>query len=226
MLQPGAGRGPEHAWQLRRGRVASHRGLRGRGHRGGRAVAREGPALRSAGQRGQGDRRGRRRRFVPDPAEAAHARVPARRGAPSSADQRHRRSDARSRLRRAFDSRLLPRPRVLLDQHADHHGVATPKAPASCFACRRSTSRTFRGIRKARSISRRISSATETFLTVSGQLERRGILPGLVEGLHVRADVSRRELEHEPPSRGVLDDRAGDCVRRSRRTTRRSPKRC
>ena len=36
------------------------------------------------------------------------------------------------------------------------------------------------------------------------------------ERLHVRADVPRRELEHEPPSRRVLDDRARDGVLRPR----------
>ncbi len=50
-----------------------------------------------------------------------------------------RRRRARARLHREGDPPLLPRARLLLDQHADHHGVATPKAPARCSACRRST---------------------------------------------------------------------------------------
>jgi asparaginyl-tRNA synthetase len=48
-----------------------------------------------------------------------------------------------------------------------------------------------------------------------GPAQRRGLLPGAVEGLHVRAHVPRRELEHHAPPRRVLDDRAGDRVRRS-----------
>ena len=53
--------------------------------------------------------------------------------------------------------------------------------------------------------------------------ERRDLLPGAVEGLHLRADVPRREQQHQPPPGRVLDGRAGDRVRRSRR--RRRPRR-
>ena len=55
----------------------------------------------------------------------------------------------------------------------------------------------------------------EAFLTVSGQLNVETYCLALTQGLHVRADVPRRELEHQPPPRRVLDDRAGDRVRRS-----------
>ena len=48
-----------------------------------------------------------------------------------------------------------------------------------------------------------------------GPAQRRDLLHGAVQGLHVRPDVPRRELQHQPPPRGVLDDRAGDRVRRS-----------
>ena len=47
---------------------------------------------------------------------------------------------------------------------------ATRRAPASCSASPRSTSSTSRGPRTARSTSRRTSSASQAFLTVSGQL--------------------------------------------------------
>jgi hypothetical protein len=54
----------------------------------------------------------------------------------------------------------------------------------------------------------------EAFLTVSGAAQCRGVLPGTHQGLHLRADFPRRELDHQPPPRRVLDDRAGDRVRR------------
>ena len=71
--------------------AAPHRRLRGRGDRHDRAVARQGPAVRDAGERDQGRRLGRRSRHLPDPAQAAHARVPARGRAPAAAHQRDRR---------------------------------------------------------------------------------------------------------------------------------------
>ncbi len=46
--------------------------------------------------------------------------------------------------------------------------------------------------------------------------QRRDLLPGALARLHVRADVPRRELQHQPPPRRVLDGRAGDRLRRSR----------
>ena len=54
----------------------------------------------------------------------------------------------------------------------------------------------------------------ETNLTVSGQLERRDVRPGLQKHLHLRPDVPRRELQHHAPRGRVLDDRTGDRVRR------------
>ena len=62
------------------------------------------------------------------------------------------------------------------------------------------------GLLRARGVPHRVRPA-----------QRRGVLPRAVEGLHVRPDVPRRELEHEPAPRRVLDDRARDRVRRSRR---------
>ena len=46
-------------------------------------------------------------------------------------------------------------------------------------------------------------------------IECRGLLPRHVQGLHLRPHVPRGELEHQPPSRGVLDDRARDRIRQS-----------
>src|SRR5215470_10934929 len=42
------------------------------GERDGGALARQGPAVRNAGERDQRDRLGGRPRYVPDPAKAAH----------------------------------------------------------------------------------------------------------------------------------------------------------
>ena len=50
--------------------------------------------------------------------------------------------------------------------------------------------------------------------------ERRDVLPRADAGLHVRPDVPRRELQHQPPPGRVLDDRAGDRLRRSQRRRR------
>ena len=59
-----------------------------------------------------------------------------------------------------------------------------------------------------------------------GAAQRRGLLPRAIEGLHVRSDVPRGELEHEPAPGRVLDDRAGDRLCRSLATTRLSRRRC
>src|SRR6202030_1039766 len=47
-----------------------------------------------------------------------------------------------------------------------------------------------------------------------GAAQCRDVLPGADQGLYVRPDLPRRELEHQPPPRRVLDDRAGDRLRR------------
>ena len=96
--------------------------------------------------------------------------VPARGGAPAAAHQRDRRGDARAAHAGAGDPPLLRRERLLLGQHADHHRRPTPRARASCSACRRSISPTCRARRRARSISRKDFFGREAFLTVSGQL--------------------------------------------------------
>ena len=62
---------------------------------------------------------------------------------------------------------------------------------------------------------------TPAYLTVSGQLERGDVRHGAQQGLHVRPHVPRREQQHHAPRGRVLDDRAGDGVRRPER--RRGP---
>ena len=59
----------------------------------------------------------------------------------------------------AGDPSVLRRERLLLGQHADHHRVRRGRGGRSCSGCRRSISPTCRARRRARSISRRISSA-------------------------------------------------------------------
>ena len=118
----------------------------------------------------RGGRLGRRPRHLPDPAQAAHARVPARGRAPAAAHQRHRRGDARA----AHASRMA------IHRFFHEHGffwvntpiitAATPKARASCSASRRSTSRTCRARPTGKIDFAQDFFGRETFLTVSGQL--------------------------------------------------------
>ena len=186
----------------------------------------QGPAVRDAGDRDQGDRLGRRPRHLSDPAEAAHAGVPARGRAPAPAHQRDRRGDARAAHARARRSTASSTRTASSGSTRRSSPRPTRKARARCSACRRSISRTCRARRQGK-----IDFSTG-FLRPRGvphrvgPAQRRGLLPRAVQGLHVRADVPRRELQHQPPSRRVLDDRAGDRVRRSRPTTRRSPSGC
>ena len=55
------------------------------------------------------------------------------------------------------------------------------------------------------------------YLTVSGQLRGRDLRLRAGQGLHLRPDVSRRELEHLAPPGRVLDGRAGDGLLRADR---------
>ena len=182
-----------------------------------RAVAGQGPAVRDPGERDRGGRLGRRPRHLPDPAkrhtleflrEVAHLRPRTNTfGA----------VDARAAHAGAGDPPLLPRARLLLGPHADHHRQRRRGRRARCSACRRSTSPTCRATPEGK-----VDFAQDFFGTrgVPDRLrpaQRRGVLPGAEQGLHVRPDLPRRELEHQPPPRRVLDDRAGDRVRRPRR---------
>ena len=160
VLPSGAGGRAEHAAELRRrSRCTSPPAARSRSPATSCRRRRRASRSRCRRARVDVDRLGRGSRLVPDPAEAAHARVPARGRAPAPAHQRDRRGHARARRDRACDPPLLPRQRLLLDQHADHHGVgrrrrrravprvdARPREPAA-----------HRG--QARSTTRRISSA-------------------------------------------------------------------
>jgi asparaginyl-tRNA synthetase len=70
----------------------------------------------------------------------------------------------------AGDPPVLPRARLLLDPHADHHGVDAEGAGQMFRVSTLDVPRTCRARRTARSTGTRTSSASEAFLTVSGQL--------------------------------------------------------
>ena len=81
----------------------------------------KGQAVELAARAVEVRRLGRRPRDLPHPAEAAHAGVPARGGAPAAAHQHAGRADPGAALPEPGDPSLLPRRRLLLDPHADHH---------------------------------------------------------------------------------------------------------
>ena len=186
----------------------------------------QGPAVRDAGERHQGDRLGRGPGHLPDPAQAAHDGVPARGGASAAAHQHHSAPSrgCATRLAQAIH-RYFDEQRFLLGQHADHHHHPTPKAPARCSASRRSTSPICRAPHAGKIDFGKDFFGREAFLTVSGQLNVEAYCLALSQGLHLRSDVPRRELQHQPPPRRILDDRARDRVRRPDRRRRRWPKR-
>ena len=189
LLPPGAGRGHERAGQLRhRGRAPDGR-LRDRGGRHDRALAREGPALRDAGDRDPRRRLGRRSRHLSHPAQAAHDGVPARGRPPAPAHQRDRRLHARAPHARHGDPPLLPRARLPVGEHAHHHGErrrgrgralprlhARPREPA---AHARRQGRLRAGLLRQGGLPHRLRPA-----------QRRELLHGALEGLHLRARPS------------------------------------
>ena len=113
----------------------------------------------------------------------------------------------------AGDPSVLRRERLFLGQHADHHrvrrrgrGGAVPGVDARSRqpAAHAAGQGGFRaGFLRPRGVPDGVGAA-----------QRRGVLPRAHQGLHVRADLPRGELQHQPPPRRVLDDRAGDRVRR------------
>ena len=121
LLRPDPGGGAEHAGQLRIRSEAPHRRLRGHRHRHAGGVAGPGPELRDPGRRGRSGRLGRGPGDLPDPAQGALAGVPARGRPPAPAHQHVRRGHPHPQLPGAGRAPLLPRERLLLDQHADHH---------------------------------------------------------------------------------------------------------
>ena len=93
---------------------------------------------------------------------------------------------------------------------------ATAKGPARCSRSPRSTWPT------CRKQAGRVDYAQDffdrpAFLTVSGQLRGRNLRLLAGQDLHVRPDVSRRELEHLAAPGRVLDGRAGNGLLRADR---------
>ena len=58
----------------------------------------------------------------------------------------------------------------------------------------------------------------KAYLTQSGQLYNEADGDGVRQGLLLRPDVSRGEIQDAPPSDGVLDGGAGDGLRRLSKT--------
>ena len=98
----------------------------------------------------------------------------------------------------------------------------TPRGRARCSACRRSTRRARRGRSRATSTTRRTSSAARPSSRCRASSRRRSPRSRISRRLHLRSDLPRRELEHEPPPRRVLDGRARDGLLRPRRQRRAS----
>ena len=157
----------------------------------------------------------------PIPPKRHTYRVPARGRAPAArAPTPSARSRACATLPGPGHPPLLPRARLLLDPHADHHGQRCRGRRASCSASPRSIWRTSRARRDGQVDFAQDFFGRQAFLTVSGQLNVETYCLALTQRLHLRPDLPRRELQHQPPPGRVLDDRAGDRLRRSRRRRR------
>ena len=123
------------------------------------------------------------------------------------------------------DPPLLRRARLLLDPHADPHRQrrrgrrrAVPRLdprPRQPPADARRRGRLRPGLLRQARLPHRLRPA-----------QRRDVLPGAHQRLHVRAHVPGRELQHQPAPVRVLDGRAGDRVRRRRATTPTWPRTC
>ena len=173
--------------------------IEGRGRRVQRARA--GPG--AAGDGGHGRGLGRRSRDLPHRQEAPQLRVSAHRGTPAATHEHFRRHRPRARDRRARHARLLLPAGLLLGEHAHHHGQrlrGRGRAVPGLYPRSAPRRPGFRGrLLRHGDVPDRV-----------GPAQRRGVLQRAHEGLHLRADLPRRELEHQPASGGVLDDRTGD----------------
>jgi len=208
-----------HAPQLPGRSAAADGGLRRRRRRGAGPLRREGAGLR-APRRGDPRRRlGGRPGHLSHPAEAALLRVPPRGRPPARPHEHLRRGHARAGLPLTGDPPLPSRARLLLDPHADHHGerrgggrAALPRVdarPRQPPPDGRRSRRLRGGLLRPARVPDRLGAA-----------QRRDLLPGALARVHLRADLPRGELEHQPPPRGVLDGRAGDRLRRPERRRR------
>ncbi len=136
-------------------------------------------------------------------------RVPAHHRPPAAADQHVRRDRPAPASGVDVDPRVLPRARLPLHPHADHHRQRLRRG-------RRAVPRHDARPREAPPKAEGKVDYTKDFfdkpayLTVSGQLQVEIVRVRARQGLHLRPDVPRRELEHPAAPRRVLDDRAGD----------------
>ena len=195
----------------------------------GALTAEPGPGAggRDAGRIGRGRRLGRRPGHLSDPAEADVVRVPARGRAPAAA---HEHLGAVARVRHCLS--------MAIHRYFHEHGFFWVHTPIITASDAEGAGEMFRvstlDLANRDAIPRTPDGRTdfsqdffgkEAFLTVSGQLNVETYCLRAVEGLHVRADVPRREQQHQPPPRRVLDGRARDRVRRSCTPTPTSPSR-
>ena len=114
------------------------------------------------------------------------------------------------------DSPVLPRTRLLLHSHADHHRERLRRGRGTVS---RHDARPRRGYQKPR----RQDRLHQGLLRQAGVPHRERAASGrnvrLCSGqdLHLRPDLPRRELEHSAPPRRVLDDRTGNGLLRTHR---------
>ena len=203
---------PNYESEIKKLNVGCQRHHRGRGPQ----IARQGPGDRGARRPSVIVHGWCRRRGVSAPEEGALVRVPAHHRPPAAAHQHLRRHRPRAQLRQQVDPRVLPGTGLPLHPHADHHAPAIAKGPASCSASRRSTPPS-RRCWKGKIDYTQDFFGKPAYLTVSGQLQGGDLRLRARQGLHLRPDVPRRELQHVAAPRRVLDDRAGDGVLRSGR---------
>ena len=196
-----------------RGAPPHHRLLGGRHRHAGR-VQGQGPGHGDPGRRGDRGGLGRRPGDVPDHAEAALVRVPARGRPPPTEDQHLRRRHPGPAQPVDGHPPLLRRAGLRLDPHADHHrqrrrGRRRHVPGLHAWTPVNGNDRLRRGLLRAGDPPHRLRPA-----------QRRGLLPGHEPGVHVRPHVPGRELEHGPAPGGVLDGRARDRLRRPLRQRR------
>ena len=221
LLRPHPGRWPERPRQLPgRGPAPDHR-LLGRGRRHADRVAGQGAGVRDQGDRGPRGRLGRRsatpirsRPSATPTSTCARSRTCGRAPTPSArwpaCATRWRMAVHRFFHERGFYWVHTP---IITASDAEGAGEHVPRLHAR-------PGQPARAPRTARSTSRRTSSAARPILTVSGQLNVETYCLALTPRLHLRPDLPRRELQHQPAPGRVLDDRAGDRLRRPERQRR------
>jgi len=210
LLQEPAGRLRRYAGRFRRrGQVPAGDLAASDGQAG--AVSRRRPALRAEGGRDRGHRPLGAR--LPAAEKAALLRVSAHHPPFAAAHQHVHGRFPRAQPGRLRPAQVLPRERLRLRAHADHHRQRLrgrrPDVPRHHPRSRPSApgqsgrSGFQPGLLRPRDQPDRVGAA-----------ECRGLLPGLRPRLHLRSHLPRRELQHPAPRLRILDDRARDRLRR------------